>query len=89
MVPAMAMLTASIEPRYRGGFMSMNSSVQNLSSGVAAWLGGVIIHTTPTGQLSRFGFVGLASVVCGLLTIYFSRFLRVTGGTTVGGFVEG
>jgi predicted MFS family arabinose efflux permease len=90
MVPAMAMLTASIEPRYRGGFMSINSSVQQLTSGVAAWLGGVIIHTNSTGQFSRFGIVGALSVICGLTTIYFSRFLKLTGaGTVVEGFVEG
>lgn len=91
MVPAMAMLTASIEPRYRGGFMSINSSVQQLTSGVAAWLGGVIIHTTPqTGQFSRFGVVGAVSVAFGLITIYLSRFLKVTAaGSVVEGIIEG
>ena len=36
-VPAMAMMTAAVESRYRGGFMSINSSVQQFSCGLAAW----------------------------------------------------
>src|SRR5882724_2765135 len=34
-VPAMALMTASIEARHRGGFMSINSSVQQLAAGFA------------------------------------------------------
>jgi predicted MFS family arabinose efflux permease len=34
-VPSMAMVTASVESRYRGGFMSVNSAVQQISAGVA------------------------------------------------------
>lgn len=75
-VPAMAMLTSSIEPRYRGGFMSINSSVQQLSSGVAAWASGHIIGQH-AGHMTRFGAVGLVSVACGLLAIYLSRYLKV------------
>ena len=39
-VPAMAMMTATVESRYRGGFMSVNSSVQQFSCGLAAWISG-------------------------------------------------
>lgn len=35
-VPAMALITAAVEPRYRGGFMSVNSSVQSVFAGVAS-----------------------------------------------------
>ena len=35
-VPAMALMTACIEARHRGGFMSVNSSVQQLAAGLAA-----------------------------------------------------
>jgi predicted MFS family arabinose efflux permease len=89
-VPAMAMLTASIEPRHRGGFMSINSSVQQLSSGFAAWLSGLIIGQTSTGQMTRFGWIGVISVSCGMAAIYLARFLKSTGaGTAVETLVEG
>jgi predicted MFS family arabinose efflux permease len=42
-VPAMAMMTAAVESRSRGGLMSINSSVQQFSCGLAAWLTGNII----------------------------------------------
>src|ERR1044071_2701330 len=48
MVPAMAMMTASIESRYRGGFMSINSSVQQFASGLAAYVSGQIMDRTPS-----------------------------------------
>ncbi len=87
-VPAMAMLTSSIEPRHRGGFMSINSSVQQLSSGVAAWASGQIIGQSG-GHMTRFGWVGVVSVTCGMAAIYFARFLKTTGaGTAVGTVIE-
>ena len=50
MVPAMAMMTAAVEARYRGGFMSINSAVQQFSMGVASLISGLII-----GQNSAAG----------------------------------
>jgi predicted MFS family arabinose efflux permease len=87
-VPAMAMLTASVEPHQRGGFMSINSSVQQLSSGAAAWLSGVIIGQSG-GHMTRFGIVGALSILFGLMAIYFARFLKSSGaGAAVQGMVE-
>src|SRR6267378_4459033 len=47
-VPAMALMTASIEARHRGGFMSLNSSVQQLAAGIAAWISGIILGQSAT-----------------------------------------
>jgi predicted MFS family arabinose efflux permease len=76
MVPAMAMMTGSIEARYRGGFMSINSSVQQFSSGISAFISGQIIQQSPTGKITRFGWVGLLSVACALACIYLAGFLK-------------
>lgn len=76
MVPAMAMMTASIEARYRGGFMSINSSVQQFACGLAAFASGHIIGQSPKGELTRFPVVGIISVVCLLSCIQLSRFLK-------------
>jgi predicted MFS family arabinose efflux permease len=84
-VPAMAMMTGSIESRYRGGFMSMNSSVQQFSSGVAAYVSGQIIAQSPGGQITHFPMVGLLSVSCALASIYLARFLRMTEGKAMDG----
>jgi predicted MFS family arabinose efflux permease len=78
-VPAMALLTASVEPHHRGGFMSINSSVQQISMGLAAWLSGKIIQDTGE-HMSRFGVAGIVSVFFGCAAIYLVRYLRVIGG---------
>lgn len=80
MVPAMAMMTGSIEARYRGGFMSINSSVQQFSCGLAAFVSGHIIGQSPQGELTRFPVVGLISVTCILSCIYLSGFLKLPAG---------
>ena len=76
MVPAMAMMTASIEARYRGGFMSMNSSVQQFAAGLAAYASGKIMGQTPSGELTHFPVIGAISVVCALTCIYLARYLK-------------
>jgi predicted MFS family arabinose efflux permease len=75
-VPATALMTASIEGQYRGGFMSINSSVQQFSAGVGAWLSGNILGQTAGGEMTHFPILGLVSIACTLATIYLARYLR-------------
>ena len=77
MVPAMALMTGSIEPQYRGGFMSINSSVQQFACGVAAYLSGLVLTQNATGELAHFPALGAASIVCALVCIYLARFLKL------------
>jgi predicted MFS family arabinose efflux permease len=74
-VPAMAMMTASIEARHRGGFMSLNSSVQQLAAGLAAWLSATILGQSADVKITHFSVTGLVSVACALFCIYLSRFV--------------
>jgi len=76
MVPATSMMTASIEAQYRGGFMSINSSVQQFAAGLAAYLSGQIMAQTPSGELTHFPAIGALSVVCALTCIYLARYLK-------------
>jgi predicted MFS family arabinose efflux permease len=75
-VPAMAMLTAAVESRYRGGFMSVNTSVQQFSCGLAAWVSGAIVGQGPNQELTRFSIVGLVSLACVFSCIWLARFLK-------------
>jgi predicted MFS family arabinose efflux permease len=74
-VPAMALITTSIEARHRGGFMSVNSSIQQLAAGLASWVSGMILGQSVTGAITHFPVIGVVSVSCALLCIYISRFL--------------
>ena len=89
-VPAMAMMTATVESRYRGGFMSVNSSVQQFSCGLAAWISGGIIGQGPNQQITHYPIAGLVSLACVLTCIWLARFLRPAPGelSTAPVFVE-
>jgi predicted MFS family arabinose efflux permease len=89
-VPAMAMMTATVESRYRGGFMSVNSSVQQFSCGLAAWISGGIIGQGPNGEITHYPVAGLVSLACVLACIWLARFLRTASGevATAPVFVE-
>ncbi|MDB6130367.1 MAG: Major facilitator superfamily 1, partial [Verrucomicrobiales bacterium] len=76
MVPAMALMTATVEARYRGGFMSINSSVQQFSSGLFAYVSGNMIGQSEGGGMTHFGWVGVVSISCVLLCIFLARFLK-------------
>ena len=76
MVPAMALMTATIEPQYRGGFMSINSSVQQFACGVGAYFSGQVLTQSPNGQLQHFPLLGAISIGCALSCIYLARFLK-------------
>jgi predicted MFS family arabinose efflux permease len=75
-VPAMAMVTASVKARYRGGFMSANSSVQQFSMGLATYASGQMMGQTAQGELTHFPLIGLLAVGCTLTCISLSRYLR-------------
>jgi predicted MFS family arabinose efflux permease len=79
-VPAMAMMTATVESRYRGGFMSVNSSVQQFSCGLAAWVSGNIIGQRPNQEITHYPTAGLVSLVCVLACMWLARFLRPAPG---------
>ena len=76
LVPAMVMMTATVESRYLGGFMSVNSSVQQFSCGLPAWLIGNIIGQGPNGQITGYPMAGAVSVTLVLTCIWPARFLR-------------
>lgn len=75
-VPAMAMMTGAVESRYRGGFMSVNSSVQQFSCGLAAWISGGIIGQGAHQEITHYPLAGLVSLGCVLACIWLARYLR-------------
>jgi DHA1 family inner membrane transport protein len=76
MVPAMAMITSSVHPSRRGGFLGANSAVQHVAAGVGASVGGVIL-TKHEGKLEHYPVVGLISVGGTLLSLWLAGRLRI------------
>lgn len=83
-VPAMAMMTATVESRFRGGFMSVNSSVQQFSCGLAAWASGSFIGLGPNQEITHYSLAGVVSLGCVLACIWLARFLRPAPGEVSG-----
>jgi predicted MFS family arabinose efflux permease len=76
-IPGMAMITAASAPQVRGTFMSLGSSVQMMSSGLASLVAGLIISRNPAGQIEHFNLVGYLAVACGIASLLVVRRLSV------------
>jgi MFS transporter, DHA1 family, inner membrane transport protein len=86
MVPSTTMETAVIQPEMRGSYMSIRSSVQQLTSGLASFIAGLILTEAP----SRFGresvallnyqYVGMIAVFFSVVALLVARKLTVAKG---------
>jgi predicted MFS family arabinose efflux permease len=80
MVPGMAMLSACALPRYRGSFMTINSSVQQVAAGLAAIAGGLILGDTKASEaLTRFDLVGYLASGAMVVSVILAGRLRPAG----------
>jgi len=77
MVPAMAIVTSAAQPRLRGTFMSLTGATQQLASGVAAWVGGLIIAQDAAGQIVNYNLVGWLAAAIALLAIALAGRIQV------------
>ena len=68
MIPAMTIISSSIPPSRRGGFMSLNSCLQQLGAASASYIGGYVVTQSTTG----YELVGFSH------TAYFAAFFGVT-----------
>jgi predicted MFS family arabinose efflux permease len=75
-VPAMATVTAAVEPSLRGTFMSFNAAVMQLAAGLASWGASLIVTRGPSGEFFGFGAVGWLSVAAACGAIALVRFVR-------------
>ncbi|WP_162425608.1 MFS transporter [Pontibacter pudoricolor] len=78
-VPAMSLITSSVEPKLRGSFMSINSSVQQLSAGIAAFISGLIVQEAADGKLQHFGWDGVLACLITLIAIWVVRHIKTVG----------
>ena len=76
MVAGLSIVTSSVEPSRRGGFMSANSAVQHLASGLGAFVGGKIIVTNSEKHLENFGRVGIMAVLATLVSLWLAGRVR-------------
>ena len=62
-IAAQAMVSNVIEPQYRGSFMSLNSSFQQLFVGSASFIAGLVVTNDPsTKKIYNYDWVGYISI---------------------------
>ncbi|MBA4065013.1 MAG: MFS transporter [Isosphaera sp.] len=77
MVPAQAMMLGAAEPRVRGAFMSLNTAVQHLATGVAPLVAGLLITVSEDGKtMTGFPLVGLVAAAAAAVSLVLAGRVR-------------
>lgn len=74
MIASSALMSAIPSPSHRGSFMSLSSSIQQISGGIAAAIAGMIVVQKPEGPLEHFdtlGYVVIGSMLITIMMMYF------------------
>lgn len=69
-IPAMTIITSTAKPQNRAGFMSINSSVQQFSAGIASFIAGLIVIEGPHGEIYQYDYVGYFAVAASIVAIF-------------------
>jgi len=80
MIPAMTMITSTVKPQNRGSFMSINSSVQQLSASLASFIAGAIVMENADGKIEYYNVVGYIAISAGIIAIFIGTKLKVAEG---------
>jgi predicted MFS family arabinose efflux permease len=82
MISSSALMSALPKPADRGSYMSISSSLQQMSGGIAAVVAGLIVVQTPGGYLLHFDTLGYVLVGTTLLSLALMYLIdRKIGGT--------
>jgi predicted MFS family arabinose efflux permease len=76
-VPAMALITSSALPRYRGSFMSINASVQQMAIGLAAVVAGIVVGEGENGAITGYWVAGVIAAASTGVSMLLAGRLRV------------
>lgn len=74
-VTAQAMISEVVDSDQRGSFMSVNGSVQQLGSGLAALIAGTIVVTEKSGKIIHYNWVGYLSILVLLGSMILGRLI--------------
>lgn len=75
MIITMAHVTSTVEPKIRGAFLIVNSSIQQFGTSIASLVGGFIVMQGVDGKLSNYPYLGYASIVFSAIMLF--AFTRV------------
>ncbi len=70
---AQAMVSEVVSAEQRGSFMSINGSIQQLGSGLAALMAGTIVVTRSSGKVSNYRYVGYLRIVVLIISMILAQ----------------
>ena len=76
MVSALSLITASVEPARRAGFLAANAAVQHLASGAGTLLAGLVLQGGSGEPLRSFGTVGILAAGATLASLAVAARIR-------------
>ncbi len=76
MIPSMALVSSVVAPQQRGSFMSINSSFQQITTGMAAFIAGHIVTKSVEGPLENYNWIGYIAVAASIICIVIARRLK-------------
>ncbi|MGV3467893.1 MFS transporter [Limnobacter sp.] len=77
MIPGMALVSAAGNPKNRGTFMTLNSSMQSAAMGLAALVGGMVISRNAEGLIENFWICSLIAISFNLTALLIAKRLKV------------
>ena len=76
MIPMQALLTTIPEPSKRGAFLSINSAVQSLGTGIGSWVGGLMLASGADGSVLGYGTNGVCATVLAVVAVLWVGMVR-------------
>jgi predicted MFS family arabinose efflux permease len=77
MIPGMALVSAAGNPKNRGTFMTLNSSMQSAAMGLAALVGGMVISRNAEGLIENFWICSVIAISFNLTALLIAKRLKV------------
>lgn len=81
-IPSLSLITSTVGPGLRGRFLSLTSSLQQASSGLASLLTGLFLSQGADGRITNYNWAGDLSVVFILCSVLIVRRLRTVTTTS-------
>jgi len=70
------LISSTAPPHLRGGFLSLNSAMQQLGAGLASFIGGLMIADGPHDTVLNYDHVGYFAVAASLVAIPVALYIR-------------
>jgi predicted MFS family arabinose efflux permease len=84
MIPGMAIITSSADPKVRGTFMTLNACVQSASMGLASVIGGLLIHRDAQGHVVGYWHAAVVGVLLTLAAVWLAPRITLHGAGQAG-----